>query len=88
MVFYSRNAWIAKSLGHPQLPDGVTLDWTGDLIYILRTIMAINHVRTFVVEIFPPLDQLLEEVLQGLGEQRLFSVEVKEFVYVPGAPDF
>lgn len=57
------------------------------LIHILQPMMAINHVPNFALEIFFPLpEQLLEDVLQYLGGNPPFSVEIKELVYVPDAP--
>lgn len=59
------------------------------LVYVLRTMLAINHVQTFMIEIFSPLpDRLLEEVRQDIGEQRSFAVEAMQFIHVPGDPYF
>ena len=49
--------------------------------------MAINHVPNFVLEMFLPLpEQLLEGVLQSLGGDPPFSMEVKEPIYMPNPP--
>lgn len=77
-----QNLWVTLSsqMESPKIGQEI-------LIYILRTMMLIMS-EPFVVEIFSPLPgQLLEEV-QDLGEQCPFSVEVKEYVYVPDASDF
>lgn len=59
------------------------------LVYVLRTVLAINYVRTFMIEIFSPLlDWLLERVWQDIGEQRSFAVEAMQFIHVPGDPSF
>jgi len=59
------------------------------LVYVLRTVLAINYVQTFMIEIFSPLlDWLLERVWQDIGEQRSFAVEAMQFIHVPGDPSF
>lgn len=57
------------------------------LVHILQPMMTINHVPDFALEIFLPLpEQLLEGVLQSLGGDPPFSVEVKKHIHMPDAP--
>lgn len=79
-------AWSVIAEIHGLLNLKVTLSCNGSLefdwetlVHVLQPMMTINHVPNFVLETFLPLpEQLLEGVLQSLGGNPPFSVEVKE----------
>lgn len=76
-----RNLKVTLSSNKP-----LDIDWE-TLHHILQPMMAVKHVPYFALEMFLSLpERLLEDVLQSLGGNAPFSVEVKEHIHMPNAP--